>query len=72
MMNAYLSNEKVCQELGASDDRACILFSFQKRLSLSQNYFITTSTDICDIFCGLVIKHFYTIHLSYLTLRTTV
>lgn len=62
VMNASLSTEKVCQELGASDDRACILFSSQKRLSLSQNCFITASTDICDIFYGLVIKHFYTIH----------
>lgn len=48
-MNVSLSNEKVCQELGASDDRACVLLSFEKPFSLSQNCFIA-STDICDIF----------------------
>lgn len=61
-MNAYLSNEKVCQELGSSDDRACILISFQKCLLLSPNCFITTSTDMCNTFYLLVTKHFYNIH----------
>lgn len=53
-MRAYLSNEKICQELGPE--------SFQKCLSLSQICFITTSTDICYTFYGLVIHYVNTIH----------
>lgn len=56
-MNAYMSNKALLQP-GASDDRACILLSFQKCLSMSQVCFITTSPNIYSAFCGLVTEHF--------------